>query len=585
MFEDNFASATTIAIDSPSPLSRIERWQFQRVDRVSSPAIQAHSADSMFDNPDSRPHQSEPARSVITYGRAALVLLGVLAWLGLLCHAFPPQWETNDDVAMSMLAHGYGIAEAGSPGIVFSNVLWGMFARSWPSFALAQGYSLAMYASLAASITAILYVVSRQAGRWIGMATAMLVSAPAAMFPQFTITAGLSALASVLCVFAWQQRPGWKPALAATLLAFVAYIIRAQQAILVLLVALPLLHPIALMKKRQMQLAAIAFCCAAGVASLIDRSHYSGKEWERFQQIDRATMPYRDYGLANRLLERPDVYTKAGYSRNDVILLGNWGHYAFPEIAEPAKLDRMADELGEFDSRANVGSNLRIGWNALFDRRLLPLLVLGLGFALLMANYQAVGAWAIFLMAISTMSALGRPGIMRVYLPVMLLLVILPLVMADLRGSRKWIFGISITAAALTNMWFHIGIHRETAHADDRARMTKLLLDRGEVVAWGAGLPFESLFPVFGSRPDLRLFSLGAFAPAPTVRSRIEHSAGNGIAARMMVGQPIPVAAAVGTVDGWSAYCREHLSRQPEVEMVGQFSAHLVLSIFRCNAR
>ena len=39
--------------------------------------------------------------------------------------AFEPLWETNDDVAMSMAAHGYGLAAYSSPHLIFSNVVWG----------------------------------------------------------------------------------------------------------------------------------------------------------------------------------------------------------------------------------------------------------------------------------------------------------------------------------------------------------------------------------------------------------------------------------------------------------------------------
>ena len=42
-----------------------------------------------------------------------------------LCFFFDPHWETNDDIAMSMVVHGYGIASVGMPNLVFSNIVWG----------------------------------------------------------------------------------------------------------------------------------------------------------------------------------------------------------------------------------------------------------------------------------------------------------------------------------------------------------------------------------------------------------------------------------------------------------------------------
>jgi hypothetical protein len=36
-----------------------------------------------------------------------------------------PVWDTNDDVAMAMVAHGYGFVAQKSPNLLFSNVVWG----------------------------------------------------------------------------------------------------------------------------------------------------------------------------------------------------------------------------------------------------------------------------------------------------------------------------------------------------------------------------------------------------------------------------------------------------------------------------
>ncbi|MSP04107.1 MAG: hypothetical protein EXR05_02440 [Acetobacteraceae bacterium] len=49
-----------------------------------------------------------------------------------ICFFFPPKWATNDDVGMSMIAHGYGIATVGSANILFSNVLWGHLVQLIP---------------------------------------------------------------------------------------------------------------------------------------------------------------------------------------------------------------------------------------------------------------------------------------------------------------------------------------------------------------------------------------------------------------------------------------------------------------------
>ena len=63
------------------------------------------------------------------------------AYLCLLYTIFSPRWETNDDVGMSMAAHGYGIAAFGSPKIIFSNVKERHSSRE-KLIGFAQSYSL-----------------------------------------------------------------------------------------------------------------------------------------------------------------------------------------------------------------------------------------------------------------------------------------------------------------------------------------------------------------------------------------------------------------------------------------------------------
>ena len=75
--------------------------------------------------------------------------------------AFEPRWETNDDLAMSMIAHGYGLAAYDSPQLVFSNILWGYLVRALPAINGVLGYSLATIGVLLVYGWAILYFLIR----------------------------------------------------------------------------------------------------------------------------------------------------------------------------------------------------------------------------------------------------------------------------------------------------------------------------------------------------------------------------------------------------------------------------------------
>ena len=78
-----------------------------------------------------------------------------------LCLVFQPTWETNDDVAMSMVAHGYGLATIGTPHLIFSNIIWGYIVRAIPEINGVLGYSIATLGVLIIIGTVILISLNR----------------------------------------------------------------------------------------------------------------------------------------------------------------------------------------------------------------------------------------------------------------------------------------------------------------------------------------------------------------------------------------------------------------------------------------
>lgn len=109
-----------------------------------------------------------------------------------------------------MLAHGYGIAASGSPNIVFSNVIWGYLVRALPSVAGVDGYSIATLGVLILVGAVILHGLTRLGSHWLtATAAVMLLLVRPVLFPQFTVNAGLLAVAGLVClaVHARQRSP------------------------------------------------------------------------------------------------------------------------------------------------------------------------------------------------------------------------------------------------------------------------------------------------------------------------------------------------------------------------------------------
>ena len=280
---------------------------------------------------------------------AFLALILTTALIITLCLTFNPRWETNDDVAMSMIAHGYGLAAYGSPNLIFSNVLWGCLVRAIPTINGVLGYSVATLAVLLVAGWATLYFLLRLGvGYFTGLLAVALLITRSTLFPQFTVNAGLLTVAAII---GWQVYARWGGVgnlVIACLLAFFGYLIRYTEFFLVLGVALPLLPWRALRDRRQMQIAFLLLGVVIASAAAFDYWSYSGPEWQHFVELSPTRAPISDflnYGVGWHLKQHPEVMAHHGYSQNDIDLVSNW-FFVDPQIADPKSLNAMLAELG-----------------------------------------------------------------------------------------------------------------------------------------------------------------------------------------------------------------------------------------------
>jgi hypothetical protein len=137
-----------------------------------------------------------------------IALLSAVTIIVLFCLAFDPTYQSNDDVGMSMIAHGYGLVAYGSPNLVFSNVLWGYVVRAIPTVNGVLGYSLATMVTLLVFGWATLYFLLRLGVRYfLGLPVVVLLLLTPTLFPQFTINAGLLSVAAILGWQAYARLP------------------------------------------------------------------------------------------------------------------------------------------------------------------------------------------------------------------------------------------------------------------------------------------------------------------------------------------------------------------------------------------
>jgi hypothetical protein len=496
---------------------------------------------------------------------AATSVIIVAMLLGALCVFFVPRWETNDDIAMSMVAHGYGIARTASPNIIFSNVLWGYLVRSLPSIDGILGYSVATMASLLAAWAAVLYCLRRSgASVLLAVAISALLFVRPVLFPQFTVNAGLLTTAAIMAFLIAGK--GGKPLLLTIgiLLAFCGFLVRAEEFALVIGVAIPVLIGARLYRSRPAVLSAAILAVAVFGAAVCNHLSYMGPDWGYYKTLNEARAPITDFNADEKLLRRPDILSRFGYTKNDVELVRNF-FFVDHRIADPVVLKKMMSALGTtWGSTGDARSGLN-AMTLLLDPQILPIVVAAAVIFFLAPDWSIGCSWVLFFVTLFGTGFVGRGGLLRVEWPVASLLCVLAWVrLSDLdrprRKARNWIAGVTAAVALLSLGRVLYPMTIESAHtvAVDEAAVARF--PREVVVAWGTGLPFESIFPPLANNVGARAMSVmpfGVFTYAPFSVAFFDEKLGKGFVARVRSNKGILMIADEANMRRLSVWCTE----------------------------
>jgi hypothetical protein len=407
-----------------------------------------------------------------------------------LCFLFDPRWETNDDVGMSMVAHGYGIAAVGMPNLVFSNVVWGYLVRAIPQINGVLGYSIATIGVLVSVGMVTLHALRKLGFGWLVSLFALtLLLARPVLFPQFTINAGLLTVGAIVCWHIYVQKKNRRALLTGCLLAFCGYIVRSHEFLLVLLIALPLLPWVKLARDRTAQASALALLLAIGVSAFVDYQAYRSDDWQAFNELNLARAPITDFGAGVLLQNHPEILARYGFTQDDISLLSTW-FFVDPKIAAPASLNAMVKELGPRRTQSDSFMNGWIGIKTLAHPVLPPGFLAALLLLLALPNRKLVATWAFCLSGIFALGMLGRPGILRVYIPLMSLLLIAPFLQMTQGVLRQSLAQGVIVLAAVFNTTAVFSESRAAQLVSDQIRRDLRGFPEEPVVVWGGRFPF-----------------------------------------------------------------------------------------------
>ncbi len=179
-------------------------------------------------------------------------------------------------------------------------------------------------------------------------------------------------------------------------------------------------------------------------------------------------------------------------------------------------------------------------------------------------GWRVAASWALLLGAILVLGIAGRSGpLVRVYVPLLSLLVIAPLVWSRLSQRRTAVvLTILIAAAALNG---YRVIKQSLGKQQQAASLRRDLagFPTQPVVIWGATFPFELVYPVLGPTPttqSYQLHGLGVFTLAPFSVAYAQELAGNGFITRLRSAEGLHLIATQRQVSLLATYCKEHLA-------------------------
>lgn len=514
-------------------------------------------------------------RSSLFFGllpRNSQYLLGsaltVATFLISLCIVFEPRWETNDDIAMSMVAHGYGVATVGSPNILFSNVLWGHLVRAIPEINGVLGYSIATLSVLFIVGVLVVYGLFRLGLGYIAcLSVLLLIFVRPVLFPQFTINAGLLMVAAIICWNLYEKRNDVLVLVAGCILAFLSYLVRSHEFLLVFMLALPLLPWRLLFCSRSVRIAFIILFSAIAISAVIDKQAYQGEEWSTFNELNPARAPFTDYNAGYYLKEKPNILTQHGYSINDIDLVTSW-FFVDPNLANPQSLQNMLAELGPLPLQGGSLSNALASLKTLAHPVLLAPGVAALLLALLLPSWRVAVSWILCITAVFVLGLLGRPGILRVYVPLISLLLIAPFLCVKLTAWKKRISAIILLFAALINITYVFSESKNSYISDKYIRTDLAHFPHSPVVIWAATFPYEAIYPVLresSSERSFKHYGMGTSTWAPFSVAYSEQKLGRGMLDLLITEAGMPIMAQEPYIKMLEIYCVERLGGKLEM--------------------
>jgi hypothetical protein len=213
-------------------------------------------------------------------------------------------------------------------------------------------------------------------------------------------------------------------------------------------------------------------------------------------------------------------------------------------------------------AQGNSLTNAFAGLQAMWHPRLLAGLLAALTLAFLVPNWKLATSWGLCVLAVFALGLIGRPGILRVYIPLISLLLIAPFLIGQVSGWRKYLSTSILLITTLANGG-HVFAESKRFSIDGRQVLADMAtFPNFPVVIWGATFPYEAVYPVLGassSAMSYRHYGLGTSTLAPFTIAYSEEKAGRGFTNLLTRTEGIPIMLCHGHKKMLETYCKERL--------------------------
>ncbi len=523
-------------------------------------------------------------RSRIEVGVWLFVLTGFSASI---VYFYPPFWRTNDDVAMAMFAHGYGLAHSASDQLFFSNALWGKVVQLFQPILNMEGYALMSLMTVLVCVLVLFALVRRN---YESNYLAALILAygifQSLISPQFTVNAGLLAIVCIFSVLEYERTKSSKFLFLMIVFGGLSFLVRSIELCFMVVVAAPLLIRRSLMVDRRFILALLGLIVLGVGAFEFDRKSYEAEEWKAFNELNTVRAAYTDFGAHKVLFSHPEILRSEGYSKNDIKLVKNW-FFEDDNISDPLALKRLLSAVeAEHVDPVLIRERILKGLKVFIHKELKVTAFIVLCLLLVCFSWRFfLSIWLVIGVAV-LLGILGRPGISRVFEPALLLLLIYSYYGVQSTKYKKRIVLAVLLAAVPFQVQSVLNSYSEDLNHSRVALAEYSQMNQVDFVVWGSALPYKYLYPLMNNTEVRRekgpkLYAFGVTALAPSSVASVLRGEKQGFLARFSGSEGVNLVAKPGKLELLRHYCQERLGGV--MHQQSPFPSFVLIPLFRVS--